>query len=81
MVPPSGAAAQIIKQFKAGKVVSPDNVSAIKEALFYFYKRFEKKEISSEINTEDLKLFEKKQLTSRLTDLFEAVCRDINGRQ
>jgi len=75
MVPPRGAAAEMVNRLKAGKVVSPDNVSEIKETLFYFYQRFEEKEISTEIKTEDLKVFERKHLTSRLAKLFEAVLR------
>lgn len=73
VVPPKGAAAQIINQFKAGKVVSPDNVPEIKEALFYFYQKSRKKEIFSEVKADHLKFFERKHLTSRLTKLFDEV--------
>lgn len=73
VVPPGGAAAQIIKQFNAGKVVSPEDIPEIKETLFHFYEKFEKKKITSEIKTSDLRFFERKYLTSRLAKLFESV--------
>ncbi len=73
VVPPGGAAAQIIKQLNAGKVVSPENIPEIKETLFHFYKKFENKKITSEIRTDDLRFFERKYLTSRLAKLFESV--------
>ena len=71
VVPPKGAAAQIIKEFKAGKIASPDNSTEIKEALFYFFKKFEKKEKVSELKAGDLKFLERRHLTSRLAKLFE----------
>lgn len=73
VVPPKGAAAQIINQFKAGKVASPEDISEIKETLFYFYQKSQKKEILSEVKADDLKFLERKHLTSRLAKLFERV--------
>ncbi len=73
VVPPKGAAAQIIKEFNAGKVVSPDNIPEIKEALFYFYQKFDKKEKVAELKVEDLKFLERRYLTSKLAKLFELV--------
>jgi len=75
VVPPKGAAARIINQFKAGKVASPEDISEIKETLFYFYQKFEKKEIVSEVKADDLKLFEREHLTLRLAKLFDAVLK------
>jgi len=71
IVPPAGAAALIINRSNAGKVASPDNISEIKEVLFYFYKKFEERKIDS--MAKDLKIFERKHLTSRLAKLFEEI--------
>lgn len=73
VVPPGGAAAKIVNQLKAGKVVPPDSITEIKEALFHFYKEFEKKSITSKIKDGDLRLFERKYLTSKLAKCFEEV--------
>ena len=73
VVPTKGAAAQFINQFKAGKVVSYDNIPEIRDALFYFYQKSEKKERLSEVKPGDLKFFERRYLTSRLAKLFELV--------
>jgi glycosyltransferase involved in cell wall biosynthesis len=73
LVPLTGATAQIVKKFNAGKVVSPDNIQEIKEVLFYLYKKFEENKLISETKTDELKFFEKKQLTFKLAKLFEEI--------
>jgi glycosyltransferase involved in cell wall biosynthesis len=73
VVPPKGSAAQFVNRLNAGKVVSPDNIPEIKEGLFHFYQKFENKKIVSDVKREDLKSFERKDLTHKLAKLLDCI--------
>ena len=73
VVPPTGSAAQLVNRLNAGKVASPNSIPEIKEALFYFYQQFENKKIVSEIKAEDLKSYERKNLSSKLAKLLDCI--------
>lgn len=72
LVPPSGAAGELIKRFKRGKVISPENIDEIKEAIKFFFERKEKPFIFDE---KDIKFFERKYLASRLAQTFNHLIR------
>jgi glycosyltransferase involved in cell wall biosynthesis len=73
VVPPKGSAAQFVNRLNAGKVVSPDHIPEIKEALFHFYQKFENKTIVSDVKLEDLKSFERKNLTHKLAKILDFI--------
>lgn len=75
IVPKSGEASKLIETLSAGKVVSPENISGIEEAILYYYREFESGK--SFLKTKEVKLneFERKYLTSKLTQIFDMVVK------
>ncbi len=70
VVPPLGATGELIKRFKRGKVISPEDIDEIKEAIKFFFERKEKPNVFDE---KDLNLFERKYLTSKLAQIFDSL--------
>lgn len=72
VVPPLGTTGELIKRFKRGRVISPEDIDEIKEAIKFFFKRKEKPSV---FNEKDLNLFERKYLTSKLAQIFDNLMR------
>ena len=75
-VPQSGEAGRLIESLKAGKVVSPENISGIEEAILYYYREFESGKSFLKTETVKLNKFERKYLTSKLAQLFDAAVKE-----
>jgi glycosyltransferase involved in cell wall biosynthesis len=76
IVPQNGEAGKLIELLSAGKVVSPENISGIEEAILYFYREFENGKPFLKADPEKLKKYERKYLTSKLAQLFEAEVKE-----
>lgn len=70
IVPPKGAAAEVISSLNLGRVVSPGDPAGIKRELFLFFSEWEKGNLSPDVDEEKIKMFSRKFLTSRLASLF-----------
>ena len=73
VLPPSGAAASLIKETKAGVIVSPKNISGIKQILKDYFRKWDNGELKVELDQEKLKQFERRYLTDKLTEVFNRV--------
>ncbi len=75
LVPGNGAAAQILKDYKAGFIVEPDDIDGIKNALIEIFELFKEGNIPQP-NRELIQSFERKKLTQELVKIFQFVMRD-----
>src|SRR5574341_1420512 len=73
ILPPSGVAASLIKESGAGVIVSPKNISGIKQILKDYFRKWINCELKVEIDQEKLKQFERRQLTFKLAETFDKV--------
>jgi len=73
IVPPSGAAAEVIFSLNLGKVVSPADPEGIKQELLSFFSDWERGNLRFDGDEEKIKMFSRKFLTSRLASLFNEV--------
>ncbi len=73
IVPPNGAASQIVSALNLGKVVSPFDPVGIKQELFSFFSDWEKGSLSLNVDEGKIKMFSRKFLTSRLASLFDEI--------
>jgi glycosyltransferase involved in cell wall biosynthesis len=73
IVPPKGAAAQVISSLNLGKVVSPIYTAGITQELLSFFSDWEKGGLSLHVDEEKIKIYSRKILTSRLDSLFDEV--------
>ena len=76
ILPPSGVAASLIKETKAGVIVSPKNISGIKQILKDYFRKWANGELKVELDQEKLRQFERKYLTGKLADLFNRVAQN-----
>ncbi|MFH0930945.1 MAG: hypothetical protein V1890_03290, partial [Candidatus Zixiibacteriota bacterium] len=65
-----------IESFNASKVVSPENISGIEEAILYYYREFEIGKSFLKAKTVELNKFERKYLTSKLAQLFDVAVKE-----
>ena len=77
IAPQDGEAAKLIQSLGAGRVVSPDNIPEIEDAIFSFYLEFEAGKLFFKPNRDMIEKYERKYLTSRLVCLFN----DISKRE
>lgn len=73
ILPPSGVAASLIKETKAGVIVSPKNILGIKQILKDYFRKWASSELKVELDQEKLKQFERKYLTAKLAEVFNRV--------
>ncbi len=73
IVPPGGAAAEVVSSLNLGKVVSPADPAGIKEKLLWFFSDWEKGVLSLDVDDEKIGVFSRKLLTSRLASLFDKI--------
>ncbi len=74
-VPENGAAAQILKKYKAYLIVEPEDVDGIKKAIYNIYEMY----VSGELPAGDInyiELFESKKLTQDLITIFQFQMRN-----
>jgi len=73
ILPPAGAAASLIKETKAGVIVSPKNILGIKQILKDYFRKWAQGELKVELEEEKLKQFERRNLTAKLAGVFTRV--------
>jgi len=72
---PEGATAALIRDMKAGPIVPPDDVEAIKQAILDLYNQYKQgNSLSKSYN--NLQRFERRSLTKRLAQCLDTVYRD-----
>ncbi len=71
IVPPKSEIAKFLIEIKAGKVVSPKDPKVIEETLLSYFTCFQKDNLTSDVNQDKLRKFERKILTLKLTSLFD----------
>ena len=73
IVPPQGAAADVISSLNLGKVVSTSDPMGIRRELLSFFSDWEKGGLSLNADEEKIKMFSRKFLTSQLASLFDEI--------
>jgi len=71
IVPPGGAAAEVVSSLNLGKVVSPADPIGIKRELLSFFLDWKKGNFSLDLHEEKTKMFSRKLLTADLASLFD----------
>ncbi len=69
IVPPAGAAAEVVYSLNLGKVVSPTDPIGIKRELSAFFSTWEKGVLCLDSDEEKIRMFSRRFLTSRLASL------------
>lgn len=75
LVPKNGAAAQILKDYKASFVVEPDDVEGIKNSIIEIFELFKSDKLP-QANLEFVHSLERKKLTQELIKVFQFTMRD-----
>ena len=70
IVPPDGAAAELIREFKAGTIVAPDDHERIKRALLEYFQKFKSGQQQNLSEEADISKYERKNLTRELASFF-----------
>ncbi|MFQ6031613.1 MAG: glycosyltransferase family 4 protein [Candidatus Zixiibacteriota bacterium] len=73
IVPPEGAAAEVVSSLNLGKVVSSTDPAGITQKLLSFFLDWEKGSLSLDVNDEKIKIFSRKFLTSGLASFFDEI--------
>lgn len=81
ILPPSGAAASLIKENGAGVIVSPKNILGIKQILKDYFRKWINCELKAELDQEKLKHFERRHLTGKLVEIFNQVTQAEWGKK
>jgi len=71
IVPEESSAAQIVRSTRSGTVISPHQIDQIEVAIFSYYDKYYKNEIYFRSDEKIISQFERKDLTSRLADIFD----------
>lgn len=73
ILPPAGEAASLIKETKAGVIVSPKNILGIKQILKDYFRKWDNGELKVELDKAKLQQFERRNLTGKLAEVFNRV--------
>ncbi len=73
VVPQESKVGKMISEMRLGMVISPKDYSGIKEALLFYYKEYVKGSLSVNVDTKEIKVYERKFLTEKLASLFEKI--------
>jgi glycosyltransferase involved in cell wall biosynthesis len=73
ILPPQGHLARFLVNIKAGKVISPENIEAIKQILHSDFIRFTEGNLSSNISESEIVRFDRKSLTAKLASHFNEI--------
>jgi glycosyltransferase involved in cell wall biosynthesis len=80
IAPQDGEVAKLIRSVDAGRVVSPDNIPEIENAILSFNREFETGKLFLKVNPEKTGKYERKYLTSRLAKLFDDILKRNSSR-
>jgi hypothetical protein len=72
-MPEESQIAKLIIRMKAGKVLSPEDNDGIKKSLFSYLEDFNRKELTLYSDQDEVKRFERRSITARLSFLFDEV--------
>ena len=75
IAPQDGEAAKLMQSLGAGKVVSPENIPEIEDAILSFYREFEAGRFLFKATPDMTEKYERKYLTSRLACLFDDILK------
>ena len=76
LIPPNGDTAEVIKRTGTGLIVHPENVQSIKNAIFKLFQQWERNELLISPNWDEIKVYESKQVTKRLCEVFDSALPD-----
>lgn len=75
IVPLKSEARRLIESLSAGRVVSPDNLMEIENAILLYYREFESGKSSLKTDPTELQKLEKKYLIAKLVQIFDLVVK------
>lgn len=75
LVPTEGEAGRLIQSLGVGRTVSPSNITEIEDTILTFYQEFQSVKSYSKAYPEEAKKYERKYLTSKLTQLLDEVVK------
>jgi hypothetical protein len=71
---PEGDAADLIRDVKAGVVVHPSDVGAIKQALKNYYVRWKNNNLDiAQLDANKIRTFDRRELTKKLGEVFDGL--------
>ena len=70
---PEGEAAKLIRGLNIGKVVKPDDVTAIKKTLFDYFTQWQNNKLSLKVHENSIQHLERKSLTKDLAKIFDDI--------
>jgi glycosyltransferase involved in cell wall biosynthesis len=73
---PEGATADLIREMKAGPIVPPDDVEAVKKVILNLYNQYKQESTLSRIH-DNLQNFERRTLTGRLAQCLDGLLRIV----
>ena len=79
LVPPQGPVATIIKEAKAGLVVDPNNVGAIKQAIVHFFHCWQEDRLDARADVAYIQRYTRRRLAGKLASLLDSVCGAQEG--
>lgn len=71
VLPKDGAAADLVRKTKIGEVAHTDDVGAIKNVIFDYYEKWQKKELVFLPDRTEIEKYERKELTKKLASVFD----------
>ncbi len=75
IAPQDGLASELIQKLDAGIIIPPRNVNLVKEAIIKFYNSWLNKKQITIKNNDELKKYDRRLLTQKLTKIFEKVTK------
>lgn len=78
IVPPDGAASELIRQSSTGFVCDTNDVEDVKNVFLEVYSKWQNKQLINTPDKEYIAKFGRKYLTSKLVSLFDEVLSDLN---
>lgn len=71
LVPINGATSTLIKETNTGIIVEPEDIEGIKNAILKLYHQWKNNKLKMEPNWENIKQYERKNLTKNLASIFD----------
>jgi glycosyltransferase involved in cell wall biosynthesis len=80
LVPPSGAAASLLRKAGTGTVVAPEDVPAIRSALLRLFQDWKAGRLSVCLNESAIQQYERRHLTKRVADILDQVSGNARSK-
>lgn len=75
LVPPDGAAAHMIRRTNAGTIIAPDDIKAIEEGILSLYMKWQKGELATDLNWEEIRRYEARVTSETLANILTHISR------